>query len=56
MHLNLHLVHVISRIPQGAYSTPCTIGGGEPVPLESVIAGYLSHVKHHMAQIRDRLG
>ena len=55
MHLNLHLVHVISRIPPTAYSTPCTIGGGEPVALESVILGYLSHVKHHMAQIRDRL-
>jgi len=54
-HLNLHLADVISRIPPSKYSTPCVIGASEPATLESVIVGYLDHVRHHMAQIRGRL-
>jgi DinB superfamily len=55
-HLNLHLADVIARIPASKYSVPCAIGGSNPVPLEAVIVDYLSHVKHHMAQIRERIG
>ena len=54
-HLNLHLADVIARIPESIYSVPCAIGGSNPVALESVIVDYVSHVKHHMAQIRERL-
>jgi hypothetical protein len=54
-HFNLHLADVISRIPPSKYSTPCAIGGSDPVTLEFVIVDYLNHVKHHMAQIRERL-
>jgi hypothetical protein len=54
-HFNLHLADVMARIPTDRYSVPCTIGGSEPVALESVIVDYLNHLKHHMAQIRERL-
>jgi hypothetical protein len=33
---------------------PCAIGDSEPMTLESVIVDYVRHVKHHMAQIRER--
>jgi hypothetical protein len=53
--LNLHLADVIARIPSGKYAEPCTIGDDAPVTLEFVIVDYLAHMKHHMAQIRERL-
>ena len=55
MHLNLHLADVIARIPTHSYSVPCTIGEGDPVTLELVIVDYLSHLNHHISQIRERL-
>ena len=54
-HFNLHLADVMARIPTDRYSIPCTIGESEPVTLEFVIVDYLNHLKHHMAQIRERL-
>jgi hypothetical protein len=54
-HLNVHLADVIDRIPAAQYSVPCTIGGGAPVTLAFLIADYLEHMRHHMAQIRERL-
>jgi DinB family protein len=54
-HLNLHLADVIARIPPSKYSVPCTIGGDAPVPLEAIVVGYRDHLRHHMAQIRERL-
>jgi hypothetical protein len=54
-HLNLHLADVIARIPPGKYAVPCVIGASDPVTLEFVIVDYLSHLKHHIAQIRSRL-
>jgi hypothetical protein len=46
---------VIARIPIDRYSVPCTIGESEPVTLEFVIIDYVNHLRHHMAQIRERL-
>ena len=54
-HLNLHLADVIARIPPAKYSVPCTIGGDAAVPLEAIVVGYLNHLHHHIAQIRERL-
>jgi hypothetical protein len=53
--LNLHLADVLARIPSGKYAVPCTIGDDAPVTLEFVVVDYLAHMKHHMAQIRERL-
>ena len=54
--LNVHLVHVIARVPPGALETPCRIGGSEPVTLEFLIRDYMVHLQHHMDQIRDPEG
>jgi hypothetical protein len=54
-HLNLHLADVISRIPFTAYSVQCVIGDSSPQTLEAIVVDYLRHLKHHVAQIRERL-
>jgi len=54
-HLNLHLADVIGRIPADRYGVRLTIGDGDPTALELVIVDYLRHVKHHLAQIRERV-
>jgi DinB family protein len=54
-HFNLHLADVIARVPEERYSVPCTIGDSDPVTLEFIIVDYLRHLKHHVAQIRERL-
>ncbi|MBN2320057.1 MAG: DinB family protein [Acidobacteria bacterium] len=48
---NLHLCHVIERLPEDALSAPCNIGKEEPVLLEFVIKDYLRHLRHHMEVI-----
>jgi DinB family protein len=54
-HLNLHLADVISRIPPAKYAVQCVIGDSEPLTLEVLVIDYLHHLKHHIAQIRERL-
>jgi len=54
-HLNLHLADVISRIPPAKYAVQCVIGDSEPLTLEVLVIDYLQHLKHHIAQIRERL-
>jgi DinB superfamily len=48
---NMHLVHVIRRIPDEKLQVKCTIGDKEPVTLGSVIDSYLTHLKHHLDKI-----
>ena len=50
---NLHLCHVIERLPEDALSAPCNIGKDEPVTLEFVVKDYLRHLKHHMEVILE---
>jgi hypothetical protein len=54
--LNVHLVHVIARIPAGTLSTPCRIGGSERMTLEYVTRDYVRHLRHHLRQIEDPEG
>src|SRR5215470_4613620 len=54
-HLNLHLADVITRIPADRYGVRLTIGEADPTALEFVVVDYLRHVKHHLAQIRERV-
>ena len=49
--LNAHIARVVARIPAAKLATPCRIGGGEPLTLEAVIQGYITHVEHHLAQV-----
>jgi hypothetical protein len=48
---NLHLAHVIRRIPAEKLQVKCTIGSKDPVTLGSVIDSYLTHLKHHLDKI-----
>jgi hypothetical protein len=50
---NLHIAHVISRIPEDRLATPCRIGEGAPVTLEFVARDYVRHLRHHLDQILD---
>ncbi len=49
--LNLHLAHVIDRIPAARAATPIRLGDKEPVALEAVVADYLRHLEHHLEQL-----
>jgi hypothetical protein len=48
---NLHISHVISRIPKDRLATPCRIGDGAPVTLEFMARDYVRHLRHHLDQI-----
>jgi DinB superfamily len=48
---NLHLLHVISAIPEEKLINRCTVAGGEPVTLKFLAEDYVRHLKHHLAQI-----
>lgn len=48
---NRHLVNVVRAVPAECLSHTISIGGGEPVTLQSVIDDYLRHLEHHLGQI-----
>jgi len=48
---NLHLVHILSVMPETARGNLCIIGDNKPVTLEFVIQDYVRHLKHHLEQI-----
>lgn len=48
---NLHLHHVMMRIPGDRKSARCVIGGKEPVTLEWLMRDYVRHLRHHLEQI-----
>jgi hypothetical protein len=54
--LNGHLAHVVEHMPDSAHAHGCIIvaANGEPGPtmsLEALVADYLRHLEHHLAQI-----
>jgi hypothetical protein len=50
---NLHLLHIISAIPENALGNCCVIGDNKPVTLEFVIEDYVRHLRHHLEQILE---
>lgn len=48
---NLHLLHVIRRIPDEKLQAMVTIGNKEPATLGDVVDQYLAHLKHHLDKI-----
>jgi hypothetical protein len=48
---NLHLLHLISIIPEESLNKLCRIGDKEPISLLFLIEDYLNHLKHHLGQI-----
>jgi hypothetical protein len=51
--LNTHIAHVIASTPADRLGTSCVIGGGEPVTLEWLMHDYITHLRHHLSQLRD---
>jgi hypothetical protein len=49
--LNRQAARVVATIPAPKMQTPCRIGGAEPVTLEAVIRGYVTHAEHHLGQV-----
>jgi DinB family protein len=52
---NRYLAHVIARLPESKFNTPCRIGSTEPVTLEFLANDYLRHLVHHLEQIGVRM-
>jgi hypothetical protein len=48
---NLHLAHVISRIPESQRHVPCTIESTTPVTLGFLADDYVDHLRHHLGQV-----
>lgn len=51
---NLHLAHVIERLPADGLSHRVRVGGGEPVTLAWLAEDYVAHLEHHLGQVRER--
>ena len=62
---NLHIIHVITQIPDEVLTTPRTkhnldqlawqaVDRNQPVTLLYFVRDYLGHLKHHLIQIYDR--
>lgn len=48
---NLHLLHIVSAIPEEIINRTCTIGDKEPVSLLLLFNDYINHMKHHLDQV-----
>jgi hypothetical protein len=53
---NLHLAHVIRRVPADSLAVRCIIGDYQPVTLQFLIEDYVAHLKHHLTKIAERTG
>jgi hypothetical protein len=49
---NRFLAHVLSVVPEDKRTTPCWIGNNPVMTLEELAADYLTHLEHHLDQIR----
>lgn len=53
---NLHLAHIIRRIPDEKMRVECKITPNDPVSLSFLIEDYFVHLKHHLNKISERTG
>jgi hypothetical protein len=53
VELNGHVAEVVRGIPSRRLSTPCRIGGSQPMTLEFLARDYVRHLRHHLEQIFD---
>jgi hypothetical protein len=49
---NRFLAHVLAAVPEAKRATPCWIGNNPAMTLEELAADYLTHLEHHLDQIR----
>lgn len=48
---NLHLVHLLGRLPKDNLNVLCYIADNPPMTLEDLVADYLDHLKHHLKDL-----
>ncbi|HLQ76112.1 MAG TPA: DinB family protein [Terriglobia bacterium] len=48
---NRHVAHAMRNIPEDKLDTVCRIGNGDPVTLGFIAEDYVTHLKHHLAQL-----
>ena len=48
---NLHLLHVMSRVPPGKLAHRCVVREDEPTTLGDHMTDYVEHLVHHLDQI-----
>lgn len=53
---NRHLAHVIRQVAPASLATRCVIGPYEPVTLGYLIEDYVTHLRHHLQKIGERIG
>ena len=51
---NRFLAHVLAAVPEEKRSTACWIGNYPLMTLEELAADYLTHLEHHLDQIRAK--
>lgn len=49
--LNRHVAHAMEAVPANQLAATCTIGDDGPFTLEWLMQDYVSHLRHHLAQI-----
>src|SRR5580658_5677746 len=49
---NRYLAHVIGQLPASKLETVCRIGSGDAVTLEFLATDYVTHLVHHLSQLR----
>jgi hypothetical protein len=52
---NRVLAQIIRRLPESAMNTSCRIGNDAPKPLRDIVEHYVTHLRHHLAQIHERI-
>ena len=53
---NRHLAHVIAATPEPALAHEARFSGGNAVTLGFVMQDYVVHLRHHLDQLRSRVG
>jgi hypothetical protein len=49
---NRFLAHVLAGVPEERRHTPCWIGNNPVMTLQELAADYITHLEHHLDQIR----
>lgn len=49
---NRHIALTIRAMPAVVLQHKCEISGGEPVTMQHLVTDYLSHLKHHLSQLK----
>lgn len=48
---NMHLLRVMTQIPEEKAGTICRIGDNAPMTLDELVRSYIDHLEHHLNQI-----